>query len=329
MKLESTVQKRNLVNNANLYKPQINRTSVTHLYGWNEQNALLSMYRKPAGRITGTGITGGGQVGGGKPDRYIHQKQARIGGKEYKFYHYDEPHAYILQYRRDCTRISNTKGNCDKGPLEEFTKSMLKDAVHVENDNESQNKTSPPPEYSDLTQLYTSETNNSHTQGNISSDAKNKKSSVSINTANRHMWVNTSVPVGSRNILSIKFSNLDISTPNMNHSKQKLPKKESLTPKRMTDSRSSRPCSGKSIIGLNNSSNTSNNNNNNHSSYQQSILPPKDNITSKLKSESATQEGNLNQSIHNASHPGFWPLLYKKLLQLQADLYGITTEEEM
>ncbi|CAH8867157.1 unnamed protein product [Trichobilharzia szidati] len=284
------------------------------------------MYRKPpVGRITGTtSITGAGPVGGGKPDRFIPQKLARIG-KEYKFYHYDEPHAYILQYRRDCTRISNTKGNCDKGPLEEFTKTILKDAVHAENDSQSQNKTPPPPpEYSDLTQLYTSETNNSQTQGSISSDARNKKSSL-INTTNRHMWVNTTVPVGSRNMLSIKFSNLDINTPNMNHSKQKLTKKESLTPKRMTDSRSSRPCSGKSIIGINN---PSNNNNNTNSSNQQSIIPPKDNITAKLKSESNTQEANLNQPIHNASHPGFWPLLYKKLLQLQADLYGITTEDE-
>ncbi|CAH8603181.1 unnamed protein product [Heterobilharzia americana] len=114
---------------ANSYKADSNRSSLVHLYGWNQQNALLSMYCKPICRPNGPGIGGGG-----KPDRFTYQKQTRIG-KEYKFYHYDDPNAYILQYRRDCTLTSSSKDNYDKGPLENVNKSVVDGINKLENDN--------------------------------------------------------------------------------------------------------------------------------------------------------------------------------------------------
>lgn len=48
----------------------------------------------------------------------------------------------------------------------------------------------------------------------------------------------------------------------------------------------------------------------------------------KVNVESTTYITNIQQSIRDANHPEFWPLLYKKLIHLQAERANQIEEEK-
>lgn len=84
------------------------------LVGWSSENALLMLAKKL--QQSNRSI----QSQHLKSERPFHHRLIKPC-KEFKFYHYDDPRAYIIQYRRDCSSVStNTASN---GPLEMFMNS--------------------------------------------------------------------------------------------------------------------------------------------------------------------------------------------------------------
>ncbi|CAH8660382.1 unnamed protein product [Dicrocoelium dendriticum] len=84
------------------------------LLGWSDRNALLAalakpaiVSRQPAARTVSRPI-----------DRLIPHHRGLEPLKEFKFYPYVDPGAYIIQYRRDCSSVSTPDGR--QGPLEMF-----------------------------------------------------------------------------------------------------------------------------------------------------------------------------------------------------------------
>ncbi|KAF7232910.1 hypothetical protein EG68_10112, partial [Paragonimus skrjabini miyazakii] len=96
----------------------------TQLLGWTYQNALLSGVSTPsiAARQLATINTSNW-----KSDRSVLYNRLLRNQKEFKFYHYDDPRAYIIQYRRDCSSVATM--NAGDGPLEMF-KCMERSGTH-------------------------------------------------------------------------------------------------------------------------------------------------------------------------------------------------------
>ncbi|CAH8597439.1 unnamed protein product [Schistosoma mattheei] len=326
MKLESASNKRNAGHSTNPPKSDVNRTITTNLCGWSEQNAFDSVCLKPACRTTGSNVMGG--VGCGKSERFFYQKPTRIG-KQYKFYHYDDPHAYILQYRRDCTLNSSSKDhNQDKGPVEEFNKSIVvemdaKIYNHSEKSDISQINNESFSEQSHLKSTCITTTTTNNFQPQLSEiKVKSTKSTLNSTTTttttvsgNRHLWVNNCPTGPGRNNHMNKVSNADTSTKHVNQMKQKSTKKESIIKSHYIYS--SQSTSGKFSDKTNMNSNGSN------------YIPAlRIKSATKLNVESTTYITNIQQSIRDANHPEFWPLLYKKLIHLQAERANQTEEEK-
>ncbi|CAH8554662.1 unnamed protein product [Schistosoma turkestanicum] len=320
-------------------KSELNRSTVTNLCGWSEQNVFHSVYRKPTNKITGvpggSGSNAGSGVIFGKSERFTYQKPVRIC-KEYKFYHYDNPHAYILQYRRDCTSISNLKdssnlnnNNNNKGPLQEFH-----DLIDTElNDqpeeklNINQTNDESLSEHLPAEPLHTAATNHSHSRSPGMKMKPVKSGLTTTTSGNRHLWVNNFPPTSDHNHNHInKLPNTNInsnSSTNANHTKQKLPKKVVVI---SHHSCSSRPGSGKLS---DNKTNLISNGTGlipvpRIESATKSHKEPVINVTTIQQQQQEQQE---QQPIHNASHPGFWPLLYKKLIELKAERATHQTED--
>uniref|UniRef100_A0A3Q0KN73 Uncharacterized protein n=1 Tax=Schistosoma mansoni TaxID=6183 RepID=A0A3Q0KN73_SCHMA len=332
MKLEPASNKKNAGPSTNPPKSDVNRIITIDLCGWSEQNAFHSVHYEPACRTTGSNIVGG--VGCGKSERLPYQKPTRMC-KQYTFYHYDDPHAYILQYRRDCTLCYNLKdNNQNKGPVEEFSKSTvvemddIQNCSHSEKSDISQINSESPSEHSYLKSTCTTATDNCQPQ---SSEIKVKptKSALTNNTTtatttttntnattsgNRHIWMNNCPTGPGRNNPINKFSNADISNLHVNQMKQRLTKKESNI--KSHNNCSSKPTSGKLSDKADLNSNGS-----------QHIPVLRIKSATKLNTEPNTDMTNTQQSIRNASHPEFWPLLYKRLLHLQAERANQTEEE--
>ncbi|CAH8619553.1 unnamed protein product [Schistosoma guineensis] len=325
MKLEPESNKRNAGHSTNPAKSDVNRTITTNLCGWSEQNAFDSVCLKPACRTTGPNVMGG--VGCGKPERFSYQKPTRIG-KQYKFYHYDDPHAYILQYRRDCTLNSSSKDhNQDKGPVEELNKSIVvemdtKNYNHSEKSDISQINNESFSEQSHLKSTCTTTTNNFQPQLS-EMKVKSTKSTLNATTTtttttmsgNRHLWVNNYPTGPGRSNHVNKVPNVDTSTKHVNQMKQKSTKKESII--KSHHIYSSQSTSGKFSDKTDMNSNGSN------------YIPAlRIKSATKLNVESTTYITTIQQSIRDANHPEFWPLLYKKLIHLQAERANQTEEEK-
>uniref|UniRef100_A0A183KDA2 NAM domain-containing protein n=1 Tax=Schistosoma curassoni TaxID=6186 RepID=A0A183KDA2_9TREM len=283
----------------NLPKSDVNRTITTNLCGWSEQNAFDSVCLKPAFRTTGPNVMGG--VGCGKPERFSYQKPTRTG-KQYKFYHYDDPHAYILQYRRDCTLNSSSKDhNQDKGPIEELNKSIVvemdtKNYNHSEKSDISQINNQSFSEQSHLQSKCTTTTTSNFQPQLSEMKVKSTKSTLNSTTTttttvsgNRHLWVNNCPTGPGRNNHMNKVSNAD----------------------------TSQSTSGKFSDKTDMNSNGSN-----------QIPALRIKSATKLNVESTTYITNIQQSIRDANHPEFWPLLYKKLIHLQAERANQIEEEK-
>ncbi|CAI2733220.1 unnamed protein product [Schistosoma spindalis] len=332
MKLEPASNKRNAGQSTNPPKSDITRTITTNLCGWSEQNAFDSVCHKPACRTTGSNVMGG--VGCGKSERFSYQKPTKIG-KQYKFYHYDDPHAYILQYRRDCTLNSNSKDHDqDKGPVEQFNKSIVVEMDDIKNYNHSEksdiiqinNQSFSEQSYlkSTCTETTTTTTTNSFQPQLSEIKLKPTKSTLNVTTTttattttmsgNRHLWVNN-CPTGlGRNNHMNKVSNADISIIHGNQIKQKSTKKESIIKSHniYSSQSTSGKFSDKTDLSLN-------------GSHHLSVLRIKS--ATKLNVEPTKYVTNTQQTIRDASHPEFWPLLYKKLIHLQAERANQTEEE--
>ncbi|KAF8561864.1 hypothetical protein P879_07700 [Paragonimus westermani] len=87
----------------------------TQLLGWTYQNALLSGLSKPSVATRPIATT---NASNWKSDRSVLHNRLLRNQKEFKFYHYDDPRAYIIQYRRDCSSVATV--NAGDGPLEMF-----------------------------------------------------------------------------------------------------------------------------------------------------------------------------------------------------------------
>ncbi|KAH8857295.1 hypothetical protein KSF78_0009484 [Schistosoma japonicum] len=306
MKMETASNKKNIGQNIDSHKSGVNRTTIANLCGWSEENALLVVYRKPVCRIAGSNAVGGGGIGGyGKSERFGHQKASRIG-KEYKFYHYEDPHAYVLQYRRDCTSISNSKDdNQNKGPLEGFSIISNTDMNHVENDNLQKSNVSYP-NNEILSELsFPEKTTATVVSGLQSQSSESKVKPVKSTPAttisdNHHIRLNNCSTGPNRNNYQNKFSNTDIS----NQMKQQRSTKNGLTNE--SNFYSIRSTSGKQSNPID-------------ESYAVVYVPC---VKNSIKSNHTTNEMhkmNKQQSIHNANHPEFWSVLYQKLVQLQIE----------
>ncbi|CAH8603212.1 unnamed protein product [Heterobilharzia americana] len=218
-------------------------------------------------------------------------------------------------YRRDCTLTSSSKDNYDKGPLENVNKSVVDGINKLENDNIQQpannhiQKNESLIENSDPKQPSIVETNNSQLQ--YEPEIKHTKSTLP-STFNRHMWVNTCPTSVFLNNRSTKILNMDISTSKVNHIKQRRMKKESPF--------ASKTCLSQPNTGKLNDVNVTNNNSNLLS------IPCNKSVT-RLNIESSREGINLHQLIRDANQPGFWPLLYKKLLELQATQSNMIEED--
>ncbi|THD21986.1 hypothetical protein D915_006935 [Fasciola hepatica] len=81
------------------------------LVGWSDENALLMLAKKLQQPVRST------QGQHSKSERPFHHRLIKPC-KEFKFYHYDDPKAYIIQYRRDCSSVSTNSAS--NGPLEMF-----------------------------------------------------------------------------------------------------------------------------------------------------------------------------------------------------------------
>ncbi|RTG82639.1 uncharacterized protein DC041_0009374 [Schistosoma bovis] len=302
----------------NLPKSDVNRTITTNLCGWSEQNAFDSVCLKPAFRTTGPNVMGG--VGCGKPERFSYQKPTRIG-KQYKFYHYDDPHAYILQYRRDCTLNSSSKDhNQDKGPVEELNKSIVvemdtKNYNHSEKSDISQINNESFSEQSHLQSKCTTTTCNfqpqlsemkvKSTKSTLNSTTTTTTTTTTTVSGNRHLWVNNCPTGPGRNNHMNKVSNADTRKCS-----------ELLITMKSHHIYSSQSTSGKFSDKTDMNSNGSN-----------QIPALRIKSATKLNVESTTYITNIQQSIRDANHPEFWPLLYKKLIHLQAERANQTEEE--
>ncbi|KAH9579624.1 hypothetical protein MS3_00009715 [Schistosoma haematobium] len=328
MKLEPASNKRNAGHSTNPPKSDVNRTITTNLCGWSEQNAFDSVCLKPACRTTGSNVMGG--VGCGKSERFSYQKPTRIG-KQYKFYHYDDPHAYILQYRRDCTLNSSSKDhNQDKGPVEEFNKSIVvemdaKNYNHSEKSDISQinNESFSEQPHLKSTCITTTTTTTNNFQPQLSEiKVKSTKSTLNSTTTttttvsgNRHLWVNNCPTGPGRNNHMNKVSNADTSNKHVSQMKQKSTKKESIIKSHYIYS--SQLTSGQFSDKTDMNSNGSN---------YIPVLRIKS--ATKLNVESTNYITTIQQTIRDANHPEFWPLLYKKLIHLQAERANQTEEEK-
>ncbi|KAK4467855.1 hypothetical protein MN116_008775 [Schistosoma mekongi] len=308
MKMEATSNRKNIGQNINSHKSDVNRITIANLCGWSEDNAILVVYRKPVCRITGSNAVGGGGTGSyGKSERLTHQKASRVV-KEYKFYHYDDPHAYVLQYRRDYTLISNSKDyNQNKGLLEEHSATSNTDMNPVENDTKLQKSNVSYPNNEILSELSFPEKITTTVASSLqpqSSELKVKSikstpATTTITTAtingNRHMWLNNCPTGPNRNNCQNKFSNTNISNTHGNQMKQRLTRKELIIEPNSHSIRSTSSKLSKPIDTL----------------YT---------IKNSMKLNYTTNEMNRmnkQQTIHNANHPEFWSVLYQKLLQLQ------------
>ncbi|KAF5399300.1 hypothetical protein PHET_07633 [Paragonimus heterotremus] len=87
----------------------------TQLLGWTYQNALLSGLSTPS---VATRQLATINTSNWKSDRSVLYNRLLRNQKEFKFYHYDDPRAYIIQYRRDCSSVATV--NAGDGPLEMF-----------------------------------------------------------------------------------------------------------------------------------------------------------------------------------------------------------------
>ncbi|KAA3675034.1 uncharacterized protein DEA37_0013091 [Paragonimus westermani] len=87
----------------------------TQLLGWTYQNALLSGLSKSSVAARPLATT---NASNWKSDRSVLHNRLLRNQKEFKFYHYDDPRAYIIQYRRDCSSVATV--NAGDGPLEMF-----------------------------------------------------------------------------------------------------------------------------------------------------------------------------------------------------------------
>ncbi|CAH8625935.1 unnamed protein product [Schistosoma margrebowiei] len=238
--------------------------------------------------------------------------------------------------RRDCTLNSSSKDhNQDKGPVEEFNKSIVvemdtKNYNHSEKSDISQINSESFSEQSHLKSTCTTTTSNFQPQ---LSEIKVKPTKSTLNaiittntntttntttttmSGNRHLWVNN-CPTGPGRINNMnKVSNADTSTKYVNQMKQKSTKKESII-------KSHNIYSSQSTSGKFSDKTDMNSNGSNH------IPLLRIKSATKLNVESTTYITNIQQSIRDANHPEFWPLLYKKLIHLQAERANQTEEEK-
>ncbi|CAL8073712.1 unnamed protein product [Calicophoron daubneyi] len=81
------------------------------LLGWSDKNALLSSIARVPPPLRHP------QPQHPRYERTLHSRQTK-SCRDFKFYHYDDPRGYIIQYRRDCS--SNSVPSNADGPLEMF-----------------------------------------------------------------------------------------------------------------------------------------------------------------------------------------------------------------
>ncbi|GAA48821.1 hypothetical protein CLF_102076 [Clonorchis sinensis] len=89
------------------YEPS---TSTPRMSGWTDHNAILEFFARPAPTPRPAAVS--------QTAKCTPAIRPQKGYKEFKFYHYADPDAYIVQYRYDCSSVASRR--CDDGPLEQF-----------------------------------------------------------------------------------------------------------------------------------------------------------------------------------------------------------------
>ncbi|KAG5441570.1 hypothetical protein CSKR_111420 [Clonorchis sinensis] len=89
------------------YEPSM---STPRMSGWTDRNAILEFFARPAPTPRPAAVS--------QTAKCTPAIRPQKGYKEFKFYHYADPDAYIVQYRYDCSSVASRR--CDDGPLEQF-----------------------------------------------------------------------------------------------------------------------------------------------------------------------------------------------------------------
>ncbi|OON15599.1 hypothetical protein X801_08594, partial [Opisthorchis viverrini] len=84
--------------------------STPRMSGWTDRNAILEFFARPAPTPRPAAVS--------QTAKCTPAIRPQKGYKEFKFYHYADPSAYIVQYRYDCSSVASRCGS--DGPLEQF-----------------------------------------------------------------------------------------------------------------------------------------------------------------------------------------------------------------